>query len=284
MYIDCHCHIHDAQFSSDRLEVIARARDAGVDRIITIGTDLDESKNALSLACTYDGFFSTAGIHPNEFNELETYGNSLEVIRDQVDQLRFIATHDCVVAVGEVGLDYYERSPGEISPKKKLLQETGFVFQIALAHELKKPLVIHSRDAFDDCYRVLNQSGTFSAEGVPVVFHCYGGSLEFTRKLLECDNVYFSFAGNVTYKVRQDVRGTQDDINESVKIIPTDRILSETDSPYLAPQSVRGKRSEPAYVVEVVRHLAEIKNLTPEQMSDKIEENVYRVFPQLYHL
>ncbi len=255
--IDSHCHPQSEQYDSDREELIKRTLDGGV-RMICVGTDLEMSEKAIELAQKYDGIWATVGLHPNDnLNENfdgVVYGKLLK--------------HDKVVAMGEIGLDYYRTA--EIEDQKT--QKDRFVRQLDLAKELSKPLVLHCRDskagstgkAYPQMADILRNG---YAENGGVV-HSYTGSLEEAKEFLNL-GLYLGFNGIVTFAKQYD---------EIVRYTPLDRILLETDSPYLTPQPYRGKRNEPAYVLEVAKKLAEIKGIKIEEVARQTEENTIKLF------
>ncbi len=321
--LDIHAHLHDAAFDADRDEVVRRALDTGVTKIITIGTDSMESEKAVACAERYENVYASVGIHPHEMNHLVKIPNTKYQILNQshndqinewVNTLKDIAKSSSkVVAIGECGLDYFvrEEEGGEISGRtvlkverplllqttdappagkatavseeQKALQKAGFLAQIELAKELNLPLIIHCRpskgtmDAYEDLFSIL--SHPISRIQYPVsILHCYMGDTEVTEKFLELPNVHFSFTGNITYPVKKLLAGSKDDLTETVRLIPIDRILAETDCPYLVPQTHRGKRNEPVFVTEVVGKIAEIKGISREIGEKTITASAKMIF------
>ena len=246
MWVDSHCHLQLA--GGD--EHVARAHDAGVDWMVCVGTDLQTSREALELAALLPSVHAAVGLHPHDASKLAA----------EWDELEPLALADGCVAVGECGFDfYYEHSPRDE-------QETAFRWQIRLAKRVGKPLVIHSRDAWDDMFRVLDD------EGVPetTVFHCFTGGSDEARLAVE-RGCYLSFSGIVSFK-------SADALREAARLAPADRLLVETDSPYLAPEPYRGKPNEPAYVVEVGAALAKARDVSPEDVAALTATNAARVF------
>jgi TatD DNase family protein len=224
VWVDAHCHLQLA--GGD--EHVARANAAGVDWMVCVGTDLKTSQEALDIAARFDNVYAVAGLHPHEASNLAA----------ELEMLEALTVSDGCVGVGEAGFDfYYEHSPRDE-------QETAFRWQIRLASRLGKPLVIHARDAWDDTFRVLDD------EGVPerTIFHCFTGGPDEARKALDRD-CYLSFSGIVSFK-------SADDVRAAAARCPADRLLVETDSPYLAPVPYRGKENEPAYIGAVGEALA----------------------------
>ena len=241
--IDTHTHLGD-----DAAEVLARARAAGVERVVAVATTVQGARDALELADAHEGVFACLGIHPHEAGEA---GEA------DVEELRPLLEHPKAVAVGETGLDYFR----DYAPRDA--QRRLFELQLELARETGKPVVIHTRAADDDTVEVLVRH-----DG-PVVLHCFSSPplLEPARDR----GWYVSFAGNVTYKNAYDLRA-------AARRVPADRLLAETDSPYLAPQPVRGKRNEPAYVVHTVDALAAARGEEAAWLAAQIDANADAVF------
>ncbi|MBP7822633.1 MAG: TatD family hydrolase [Candidatus Moranbacteria bacterium] len=292
--LDIHAHLHDLAFDADRDAVVKRAFDAGVTKIITIGTDTKESRRAVACAERHEGVYASVGIHPDFFNETiekespitkiqETNNHQSSIINHQeiLSELKEIAlSSDKVVAIGECGLDYYNQQL-TINSQQKKMQKDGFVAQIEIARELQLPLIIHCRpsvgtvDSYEDIFLIL-KSKIVNLKSA--VLHCYMGDTEVTKKFLELPGIRFSFTGNITYSVKKSVAGTKDDLTEVVKMIPIDRMLAETDCPYLAPVPYRGKRNEPAYVVSVIEKIAELKGISRETAEQAVIASVEKIF------
>ena len=254
MIIDTHCHIYFDKFSEDLDDVVARGREAGVEKMISIGCDVKTSKQSVDLAKKYDGVYATVGLHPCYLQGFS------QGIFDEYEKM--VKGNEEIVAVGECGLDYYN---GDSSDKGKRLQHELFEKQIDLAKRMDLPLVIHNREADEDCFEILLVSGADR-----VVFHCFGGDLEFARRIWD-QGWMTSFTGIVTYPNAGDLR-------EVAKQVPMDLFMVETDAPFLAPQGHRGKRNEPAYVVEVVEKIAEIKGLDVGELVSASTENAREFF------
>ena len=250
--IDTHAHLEMPQFDGDRDEVIKRTVESGISLIIDVGSDLSGSRTALELARRYDFIYASAGIHPHEVKgvTIETYKEIRELLSDPK-----------VVAVGEIGLDYYK----DYSPRD--IQQREFINQIRIAKEFKKPVIVHSRDAREDTLKILKDEKVSEIGGI---MHCFSGDEEMAKICMDM-GFYISFAGPVTYP-------NADKLRKVVKSIPTNRLLTETDCPYLAPQQMRGKRNEPAYVRYVAEKIAEVKGLSLEDIERIIELNVYNLF------
>jgi TatD DNase family protein len=253
MLIDSHCHLDFPDFRDELDGVVARARQAGIGRMVTISTRVKRQDDLLAISGRFDDVFCSVGTHPHHAHEELDIGTAELVSRTR---------HPKVVAIGEAGLDHhYDNSPRDA-------QEQGFRAHIAAARETGLPLVIHAREADEDVARILREEASKGA--FPAVLHCFtgGGELAFTGIEL---GLYVSFTGILTYKKTDELRGIAKDL-------PADRILVETDSPYLAPGRFRGKRCEPAYVTETARVLAETRGVSPEQIASETTENFFRLF------
>jgi TatD DNase family protein len=245
-WVDAHCHLQLAGGA----EHVARAEAAGVDWMVCVGTDLGTSQAALTLAVEHRNVYATVGLHPHDASKLAAESEVLEPL----------TVADACVAIGEAGFDfYYEHSP---RPE----QEAAFRWQIRLAKRVDKPLVIHSRDAWDDTFRVLDD------EGVPdrTIFHCFTGGPAEARAALD-RGCYLSFSGIVSFK-------NADDLREAARITEADRLLVETDSPFLTPEPHRGRPNEPAFVVEVGSALARARGMDLDDVAALTSDNAARVF------
>ena len=253
--IDSHAHLEYPQYDEDRDAVLQRARDAGVATILAIGgaAGPDHLASALPFAESNDWIYATAGIHPHEA-KLATDAHFA--------QLEELTRHPRILAIGEIGLDYYyDHSPRDI-------QAQVFRRQLDIARATKKPIVIHCRDAWADCLAILDSH--WRSAGLGGFLHCFTGSLQEAQKGIEM-GFLVSFTANITYPKNEPLRQT-------ARQLPLDRILTETDSPYLAPQRVRGKRNEPAFVVEVAQTLASVRNSTAEEVAAATAANFRRFF------
>jgi TatD DNase family protein len=256
MLIDSHCHLDGVRFAADRDAVIERARAAGVKLLLAIGTgdgppDLEV---ALRLAEAYPFIYATAGVHPH---------NAAKWTPACIPQLRSLMGHRKIVGLGEIGLDYhYDFSPREV-------QQSVFAEQLRIAAEARKPIAIHTREAWPDTFALLEEHWT--PTGLPGIMHCFtGGPAEAERSLAMGFTI--SFSGIVTYPKAPEVQ-------EAARLTPLDRILVETDAPYLAPLPYRGKRNEPAFVVETAKKIAELKNLSYAEVAAATTANFLRLFP-----
>jgi TatD DNase family protein len=252
--VDTHAHLDDPRFASDLDEVVARAKSRGVPYILTAGSSLESSRINVQLASRYPQIFASVGIHPHEASTVCD-----EALRE-IEELA--SSNPKVVAIGETGLDfYYDHSPRDV-------QESAFRKHLQLARKLDLPVIIHDRDAHDDVLRILKEE--CGGEKIAGVLHCFSGDRDFARQCIDM-GFYLSFAGPLTFPKSEELR-------EVVKSMPVERVLVETDCPYLAPQGHRGKRNEPALVRVTADKVAELKNLSMEDISRITNLNVYRLF------
>lgn len=259
MLVDTHAHLDFSKFDGDRPAVLARAWAAGVEAIVTIGVDLPSSERAVALAKAHDRVYATVGMHPHDAKELD--GEVLARFRE-------LGRHEKVVAVGEIGLDFYR----DLSPRE--VQRRAFRAQLAWAARLGKPVVIHDRDAHDEIMEVLSgwageQRGS-PLEGRLGVLHTFSGDLAMAERALEL-GFYLSVAGPVTYPNAGQLR-------EVVRALPLDRLLVETDCPFLAPPPHRGKRNEPAYVRLVAERVADLRDVPLDEVAEATTANARRLF------
>lgn len=253
--VDSHVHLDDADFDADRDAVVERARAAGLRYLLAIsgGAGPEDLASAVPMAERHDWIYATVGIHPHEARRAEEH---------HFDLLRVAARHPKVLAVGEIGLDYYyDHSPRDT-------QKQVLIRQLELARELSLPVVIHCRDAWADLGDILGTH--WRSSGRAGILHCFSGSRENAFAFLDW-GFLISFAGNVTFKKADDLRAL-------ARATPLDRLLTETDSPYLAPVPYRGKRNEPAYVREVARALATLHNLSEQELGEHAIQNFSRLF------
>ncbi len=250
IFLDSHAHLDDSDFDSDRAAVIERARAAGLRYILVAGggTGPERLDSPLAIAEGYDWIYASVGIHPHEARHF-TDSHAENILK--------LARHPKVVAVGEIGLDYYyDHSPRDI-------QKQVLIRQMELAHELHLPIIIHCRDAWADLREVV--AAHWRPTGLGGILHCFTGSREDAHAFLDW-GFLISFAGNLTFKKAEKLR-------EVVPLIPLDRLLTETDSPYLAPVPHRGKRNEPAYVRGVTQELARLRNSSEKEIANPVLEN-----------
>jgi TatD DNase family protein len=250
MLVDTHCHLDFPEYDKDRDEVIQRAKVAGIEYIINIGSSLKGSKGAVELSREYPSIYATVGIHPHEADHFNP---------ETEKAIKILAGEKKVVAIGEIGLDYFKNF------SKKENQLPLFLAQIKLAKELNLPLVIHTRDAQEDTLRILKE-----AMPVRAVVHCFSGDSLFLKECLSL-NFMISFTCNITYKKAQGLR-------DIVKETPIESLLFETDAPYLSPEGFRGKRNEPFQVRLLAEAVAELKGLKLDQVASATTENARRFF------
>ena len=246
-WFDNHCHVDDERIPGGTAGALDAAREAGVTGFVTVGTDAERSAAAIAVAAAHDDVWATVGLHPHEAST-------------GIDAIVDLVTDPQVVAVGECGLDYhYDHSPREV-------QREAFAAQVALAHERGLPLVIHTREAWDDTFAVL------AAEGVPghTIFHCFTGGADEARRALDV-GAFLSFSGIVTFP-------SADDVRAAAALCPADRILVETDAPYLAPVPHRGQRNQPAFVPLVGARVAVVRGVNVSQIEHDTEVNARVAF------
>jgi TatD DNase family protein len=256
MLVDSHCHLDFPDFADDLDAIVARAQAAGIGRIVTISTRVQRLPALLAIAERFANVYCSVGTHPHHADEEDGI---------RADELVELTRHPKVVALGEAGLDYfYEHGSREA-------QARGFRAHVAAARSTGLPLVIHTREADDDCGRILEEEmakGSFRA-----VLHCYTGGRELAMKAISL-GLSISFTGILTFKKSQALR-------DLAAELPADRLMVETDAPYLAPSKFRGKRNEPSYVVETAKVLAETRGVSLEQLSRQTTENFFRLFSKV---
>lgn len=255
MIIDTHAHYDDKAFDEDRREVLESMAGEGVGRIVNIGSSLGACKRTIQLMEEYDFVYGALGVHPTDSGELTD--------RD-IEWLRKNCALEKCVAVGEIGLDYYWDEP------ERDIQKKWFVRQLELAKEVKLPVVIHSRDAAQDTVDIMKAQ---KAQEIGGVVHCYSYSKELAKTFLDM-GYYFGVGGVVTFNNGRKLK-------EVVEYLPLDRIVIETDCPYLAPVPFRGKRNDSRKLPYVINQIAEIKNLSPEEVEKITMQNAYNLYPKL---
>ncbi|MBB6451515.1 TatD DNase family protein [Geomicrobium halophilum] len=249
---DTHVHLNVEQFEEDKEAVIERAKEAGVTLMNVVGFDHDTIKGAIDLAETYDFIYATVGWHPVD---------AVDMKMEDLDWIESLADHPKVVAIGESGLDYHwDKSPADV-------QKDVFTKQIELAKKVNLPIVIHGREAQEDIAEIMEKEGLGAAGGI---MHCYSGDVETAKRCLDL-GFHISFGGPVTFKNAQMPK-------DVAKIVPLDRLLVETDSPFLAPHPYRGKRNEPAYVSKVAEKIAELHEIPLEQLAETTTRNAKTLF------
>ncbi|HOJ09176.1 MAG TPA: TatD family hydrolase [Clostridiales bacterium] len=252
MLFDTHAHYDDERFDEDRYELLEKIHREGVSYILNAASDIDSAKMSIMLAEKYDFVYAAAGVHPHNAGKTDD---------STMASLKSLISCNKVVAIGEIGLDYYyDFTPADT-------QKKWFAEQIRLAKRVKLPIIIHNRDSHEDVMRIIKEENARDAGGV---FHCYSGSVEMARDVLN-NNFYISFGGPVTFKNSKKVL-------DVLRFVPEDRILVETDCPYLTPEPFRGKRNHSGYLEYIVKKIAEIKGSTFEKMAELTMENGKRLF------
>ena len=250
MFFDTHTHLDDNRFDADREEVITACRESGVSLAVNVGADMPSSQNSVALAQSHDFIYAAVGVHPHEVEPLNDA---------DMDTLKRLAKESKVVAIGEIGLDYYyDNSPRE-------LQKKWFARQLELAKELGLPYIVHDRDAHGDTMDIIRESGYYNG-----VLHCFSGSAEMAKKLVKW-GMMISFAGPVTFKNATKVK-------EAAMAVPMERLLIETDSPYLAPEPMRGRRNEPTNVRYVAEKIAALRGESVEEVAAYTYANACQVY------
>lgn len=256
--IDSHAHLDDEKFDNDREEIISKIQDAGIKNFITAGYSLEGSKKAVELAEKYDFIYATCGISPNDIpQDEEEMWKQISEIEKMLEKQK-----NKIVAIGEIGLDYY----WEKDEKMRELQRKAFIKQIELANKLKLPIVIHTREAIMDTLEILKQNPV-DKKGV---FHCCPQNRELIKEGLKL-GFYISFAGPITFKSSKNAE-------EMINLVPDNRILIETDSPYLAPEPVRGTRNDPRNVRFIAQKIANAKNISIEEVANMTMQNMKNIF------
>lgn len=252
---DSHCHLNDEKFNEDRDELILKLNNEGVEKLVTAGYSLESSKEAINLASRYNFIYATIGISPNDIPD------NINGIKEEIDQLNELyKTSEKIVAVGEIGLDYHWNI------RNKDLQQYAFIEQIKLANKLELPIQIHTRDAVMDTIDIL-KTNQVKYGGI---FHCCPFNRELVKEGLKL-GFYISFAGPTTFKNSKNA-------SEIINMVPDDRFLVETDSPYLSPEPYRGKRNDPRNVQYILRKIAQVKEKTFEEVQNMAYENAKRIF------
>lgn len=269
--IDVHCHLNLHAFDNDFDEIIKKANSDGVKTIINVGTSIPSSRKAVKLAHEYENLFAIVGIHPHHADKLDKEFEG-ELPKNWYEDLKNLATQKKVVAIGEIGLDYYSYKSNGIVDKK--LQEEAFVKQIELAHDLKLPLQIHNRHAGEDIIDIL-EAHKKDLLNIPGMFHCFAGTEKVLKKALDL-GFYIGFDGNITYKGL--APGETVALSDLARQTPLDRIVTETDSPFLTPIPHRGSRNTPSYVIIVGTYLAKLKGISFEKMAEISSQNAKTLF------
>jgi TatD DNase family protein len=288
--IDVHCHLQFKAFENDYDAIIKDAFESGVTAIINTGTQLSSSRTAVEFAERYEKLYAIVGVHPHHADKIWTNPEVVEETEGPqkiqktpedagsdywLAELEKLTHHPKVLAIGEIGMDYYSyTSNGIVEPK---LQEKVFIAQIELAHKAKLPLQIHNRQAGEDVIKILKQNKNLLLDN-PGMFHCFAGSKDVLKNALDL-GFSIGFDGNSTYKGL--APGETDALPELAKLTPLDRIVIETDAPYLTPIPHRGKRNEPKYVILTARYIADCKGVSYEELVEQTDKNVYTLFTRL---
>ena len=243
---ETHAHLDFPQFDKDREQLIKKCFNSGIEYILNIGVDEKTCNSSIKLAEKYDRIYAAVGFHPHDATDFKA-----EFIRKK-------AQHSKVIAIGEIGLDYYRN----LSPKD--VQKKVFEQQIQIAMELDMPIIVHDRDAHEDCYDILNRNNARN-----VVFHCFSGDDIFAQKVIE-KGWNISFTGTVTYK--------NSNMENTIRLVPVDKFFIETDSPYLSPHPQRGKRNSPLNLQYIIEKVSEIRGTTPKKIAEQSYENAYNFF------
>lgn len=261
--IDVHCHLNFHAFEKDVDEVIKKALNDGVTEIINVGTKLDSSQKAVKLAKVYENLYAIVGVHPHHADKLES---------DWLDKLEDLGKNPKVIAIGEIGMDYFRYKSNDIVDPQ--FQKEVFIKQIELSYKLKLPLQIHNRHAGKDILDILLNHKSYLLNP-PGMFHCMSGDIDLLKKVLDL-GFYVGFDGNITYKGL--APGEDTDLKDLVKYTPLGRIVTETDSPFLTPVPKRGSRNIPSYVILVGREIADIKSLSFQKVEEYTTENAKTIF------
>ena len=258
-FIDTHCHLEMEGFSGDLDAVVERAKDNNVEKIITIGCSLKSAYQAIEISNKYENVYAAIGLHPGNLVK-ET-----EQILDDLEKIEELAKNPKVVAIGEIGLEYRGLETDEAAKQK---QKEIFLRQLSIAERLKKPAMIHCRSAYENLINILKPKTYNLKPNSKGVVHCFSGRLSQAKKLLDL-GFFISFTGVITYAR---------DYDNVIKEIPLERLLLETDAPFLAPVPYRGQRNEPAYVVEIAKKIAEIKGISLEEVALKTSRAAEELF------
>ncbi len=269
MFIDTHAHLNFKAFNKDLEEVVNRAKEAGVEKIIIPGAKIDSSQMAVEIARKYDECFAAVGIHPHHVADSVQLGKS--TVEKKLREILKKVQDDKIVAIGEIGLDYHEyKGYPPINDEVKSQQKELLILQINIAQEYNLPIIFHCRDAHDDQLELIDNHIKSTDKQITGVFHCFGGGKEHLEKVLSLD-FYIGFDGNITYPENKNLHGL-------VRFTPIDRLLLETDSPYLTPLPYRGQRNEPAYLTHTASFVTQIHKITLEKVAEITTINALKLF------
>lgn len=269
--LDAHCHMQFEKFEEDAAAVIKNAFTSGLTHLVNTGTSVDSSKKAIELTKKYDNTYAIVGIHPHHVDKTDEKYEGFPPA-DWLEQLEKLAKEPKVIGIGEIGMDYWNYRTNGIVPKD--LQEDAFRKQIDLSIKLNLPLQIHTRLAWDDTLRILSDYKN-QLQNPPGMFHCFSGDIEFTKKVLDM-GFFVGFDGNITYKGIPP--GETTSLQDLVDYVPVDRILTETDAPFLSPVPVRGSRNEPKNIKFILEFIAQRKGIAYNTLEAQIERNFSEVF------
>lgn len=256
MLIDTHAHVNDPVYKGELPRMLENMQDEGLERIVCVGTNEQTSRESIAFAETYERVYATVGVHPSDTGKVSA---------DYIEVLEKLSEHKKCVAIGEIGLDYHYEDTDKKTQAKRLIE------QLELANRVELPVVFHVRDAFGDFNDILKAYGKVLRAGG--IMHCYSGSRELAEEYVKM-GFYVSFSGSITFKNNRKAE-------EVIAAVPLDRILAETDCPYLTPEPHRGKLNYPAYVAYQVKKIAEVKGLLYENAERILTENAYSAFPRL---
>ena len=259
-FFDSHCHLDDERFEEDREEIIEKIKESGVTKLVSAGYSIEGSRKGVELSKKYEFIYTTCGLSPNDIPQTE------EELWKDIDKIKKLVKENLeykkIVAIGEIGLDYYWEKDNE----RRELQKKALVKQIELANDFDLPIVIHTRDAVMDTIEILKKNKV-NKKGV---FHCCPLNRELVKEALKLD-FYISFAGPVTFKNSKNA-------NEIIQMVPNDKMLIETDSPYLSPEPLRGKRNDSRNVKYIAQKIAEVKGLSIDEVAEFTNQNAKRIF------
>lgn len=251
MLIDSHVHLDKKQFDGDREYIIANLQKNGIEAVVNIGADIESSRKSVELAKKHDNIYATVGVHPH---------NAKDLTAEMLEEMEKLAKEDKVVAIGEIGLDYhYDNSPRDI-------QRDWFRKQIKLAKKLDLPIVVHSREADEDTLKILKEE----SQGLKAVIHCFSSDRPMMKEFVDL-GFYIAIGGPVTFK-------KTDELKEVAKIVPIEKLLVETDAPYLSPHPYRGKRNEPIFVRHTAELIAKLRGMTIEDFTLQTNQNTKAIF------
>lgn len=252
--IDTHCHLHSKEFDNNRGEILSQLKQNNIQAIL-VGTSTEDSVEAIKLAKDYDFLYPSLGVHPHEYEVID-----INTVKQEMDN---ILSSEYVSAIGECGFDFYYHQ----SLEAKEQQENLFRLHLDLALKYNKPIIIHTRDSFEDTYRVLSEY-----KDLVIILHCFTGDVFWVNKFTElAHTIYFSFSGIITFK-------NSKDIQEAVKIVPENRLLVETDSPYLAPVPHRGKQNTPLFLEYNIRQIANLRQVEYQELINILDNNAKEAF------